>query len=229
MNLRLLVLIGSSLAGASQSVATERALTERLAECVRERDDALRLACFDRETAQLRASSSDGAFVSAEGKRRTDPGRRLWGFRQRSGAQARRNGRRRRAARSKATGCNDRRGCAPAARRVDSDAGQRPGMGAEDSDVLFPRGARRSGHDHGRGAGFLSPHDLGSLNSGNPDQIINVSPGRRRTQSSCAARVREWDSCHATCRTETAPAARAAAERRLRRRRREPDSASRRT
>jgi hypothetical protein len=66
MNPRLLVLIGCSLAGASQSVATERALTERLAECVRERDDALRLACFDRETAQLRASSSDAAFVSAE-------------------------------------------------------------------------------------------------------------------------------------------------------------------
>jgi hypothetical protein len=65
MNLRLLVLIGFSFVGASPVSATERALTERLAACVRERDDALRLACFDRETAQLSASS-DGASVATE-------------------------------------------------------------------------------------------------------------------------------------------------------------------
>jgi hypothetical protein len=67
MHLRLLALIGCSLAGASSSFATERALTERLVECVRERDDARRLACFDRATAQLDASSSKGASVTAEG------------------------------------------------------------------------------------------------------------------------------------------------------------------
>ena len=190
MNLRLLVLIGCSFAGASPSVATERALTERLAECVRERDDALRLACFDRETAQLRASSSDGASVTAEASAARPPQTTL-GFpaaKWRANAAQREKKTRRR---SQATGCNGRRDCASAARRVGSDAGQRPGMGAENSDVLFPRGGRRSGHDHGRGAGFLSPHDLGSLNSGNPNQMINVSPGRRRTQSSCAARIRE--------------------------------------
>jgi hypothetical protein len=71
MNLRFLVLTGLSLAGASLAFATERELTERLANCVRERDDALRLACFDRETAQLSAPSSN--VVADEGGAESAP------------------------------------------------------------------------------------------------------------------------------------------------------------
>jgi hypothetical protein len=67
MILRLLVLTGASFVVGSPVIATERVLTERLAECVRERDDAQRLACFDRATAQLGASSSNDASVAAEG------------------------------------------------------------------------------------------------------------------------------------------------------------------